>query len=113
MCPENDDFADALSSSVVRLPSAAYRRVLDALRELNPDDHEIARRMKDTRVPSSESALGRSGLGRRRGEVLALLGGDLHRVERLMLRTGFCRPRGGALQGRRRRAGQPVRCPEE
>ncbi|KGO99844.1 hypothetical protein N791_09905 [Lysobacter defluvii IMMIB APB-9 = DSM 18482] len=48
--------ADALStSSTASPPSAAYRRVLDALRELNPDDHQIARRMKDTRVPELDN----------------------------------------------------------
>ncbi len=53
---KNDDMADALStSSTASPPSAAYRRVLDALRELNPDDHQIARRMKDTRVPELDN----------------------------------------------------------
>lgn len=51
MCPENNDVADALSSSVEPFPNASYRRVLYALRELNPYDQQIGRRMKDTRIP--------------------------------------------------------------
>ena len=81
MCPENDDVADALSSSVVRFPSAEYRRVLDALRELNPDDHQIARRMKGTRVPE---------LGNRTLEE-AVLAGDAEKCLRYLelISTGW------------------------
>lgn len=52
MRPQDDGFPESLNASQGdRPPCAAYRQVLDALRELHPDDHQIARRMKDTRVP--------------------------------------------------------------
>lgn len=82
MRPKNDDVADVLNASPGEPPpSAAYRQVLDALRQLNPDELDVESRMKDTSIPA---------LGNRTLEE-AVLAGDAEKALRYLeaISTGW------------------------
>lgn len=75
MRPKSDDVADASHASPAEPPDrAAYRQVRDALRQLNPDERDVERRMKDISVPelgnrTLEDAHARRTRTRRRSHV--------------------------------------------